>query len=122
MMKFFREPYREMDSAPRDGSIIELKCYFGIEPWVSKAKWVQDPVAGSIWQMISDSPWKSYVEDRYCLRQDGAGIASLKWRPVRCRSSRRIGEITMTDLYTITFGLFLIALGIAFLIPAWHVL
>lgn len=83
MMKFFREPYREMDSAPRDGSIIELKCYFGIEPWVSKAKWVQDPVAGSIWQMISDSPWKSYVEDRYCSRQDGAGIASLKWRPVR---------------------------------------
>jgi hypothetical protein len=31
--------WRSMDGAPRDGTVIEIKCTYGVAPWFALAKW-----------------------------------------------------------------------------------
>ena len=72
-----------MDTAPRDGTEIEIKCTYGYEPWVQKSRWKQDYFVGPIWEFKSGPNFKTYVKDTaYGSRQNGANNSCMRWRPV----------------------------------------
>jgi hypothetical protein len=69
-----------MDTAPRDGTWVELMCTYGVAPWYCIARWADEQVAsgpdGSITKFKSSRP--SWVTP------EGGGPfdeGSLHWRP-----------------------------------------
>ena len=84
----FRKPsffWRSMDSAPRDGTKIEIRCAYGGTPWVKIARSSQHPMDGAIWKIDEhESGTYTYVEDTwdYRGRYQGAKNTDLQWRPL----------------------------------------
>lgn len=37
--------WQSMDSAPRDGTIVELKCTYGVAPWYGLFRWTDEALA-----------------------------------------------------------------------------
>lgn len=74
--------WRAMDSAPRDGMIVELKCSYGVAPWYAICRWTDERYAldmgtgalvrlepdGFSWRKVGSSGGPS--DERY-----------LQWRP-----------------------------------------
>lgn len=69
-----------MDSAPRDGTIVEIMCTCGVAPWYGLHQWTDNHSAignGGLTFFKSAPQWRSYPPN-------GHGVAdeeSLKWRP-----------------------------------------
>lgn len=62
--------WRDMASAPRDGTTIEVRCTYGIAPWYGLYKWAAAPYGGTEgWRKVSDEN-SSFTED-----------PSFSWRP-----------------------------------------
>ena len=77
------EPWRSMHDAPRDGTPIEIRCTYGVTPWVKTARHNEHPIDGAIWQ-ITEGQFVTYVEDTwdYRGRYQGAKNTDLQWRPL----------------------------------------
>lgn len=58
--------WRSMDSAPRDGTVVELMCTYGVAPWYGLHRWDAE------WKT-----WRSATDDRKSVD----GEATLHWRP-----------------------------------------
>lgn len=58
--------WRSMESAPRDGTVVEIKCSYGVAPWYGLFKW--------------DHSWG---EGRWTSPDgmSGVGNNSIEWRP-----------------------------------------
>lgn len=68
-----------MNTAPRDGSWVELKCSYGVAPWYCVARWTDEDVASS-----SDGPVPIKCSEKAWRKQEGGGPfdeSSLLWRP-----------------------------------------
>lgn len=77
--------WRSMDSAPRDGTVIEIMCTYGVAPWYDLVKWTNEykawcvggDDAGHYITMTSSEPsWRSVTKG-----SSPASESSLKWRP-----------------------------------------
>lgn len=73
--------WRSMDSAPRDGSWVELKCTYGVAPWYCVARWTNESTAldCSTGDRISFT-----AREHSWQKPDGGGPSSeshLHWRP-----------------------------------------
>lgn len=89
-MRFFKSlresfGWQDMQSAPRDGSEIEIRCTYGFEPWVQRARWARDDFHGAIWRFgeydVGAFKCKTFVEDRnFGPRSAGANNSCLQWR------------------------------------------
>ena len=56
--------WRSMDTAPRDGTIVELKCTYGVAPWYNLFRW-------------SDGRWEQHDDPSMGVSSED----SLHWRP-----------------------------------------
>lgn len=68
-----------MNSAPRDGTWVELKNTYGIAPWYCVARWTDEDVALSANGMV---PFRA--SKKSWIKQGGGGPfseTSLQWRP-----------------------------------------
>lgn len=66
-MRFGSSPssdWRSMDSAPRDGTVVEVMCTYGVAPWYGLYKW-------------NGTGWYKAGDDRIGVGSE----SSLKWRP-----------------------------------------
>ena len=75
--------WRSMDTAPRDGTIVELKCTYGVAPWFGLHRWTNEmsyiiegerktyKVEHPTWVKVAESCFCSTVSDE----------SSLSWRP-----------------------------------------
>lgn len=69
-----------MNSAPRDGTVVELMCTYGVAPWYSLCRWTREDMAhgrDGLMPFTKDEPSWVKVEG-------GGGPFSeghLKWRP-----------------------------------------
>jgi len=59
-----------MDTAPRDGTVIEVRCTYGVAPWYGLHKWVEDRYGRR---------WCDAVDDRKSVDEG----YYLTWRPYR---------------------------------------
>src|SRR5690242_7899141 len=85
--------WRNMDTAPRDGTEIEIKCTYGYKPSFMKARWTNDKYAGPIWQSTQRLEYTNLVTGEKgsspgCFVEDvdsgsnGANNSNLRWRPI----------------------------------------
>jgi len=76
------KPWNPMNTAPRDGTEIEIKCTYGCEPSVSRAQWQLHPSAGAIWRSpgMDDSCFTFFQDVDWAPRSDGANNSQLQWR------------------------------------------
>ena len=86
LKELFGNEWRSMDSAPRDGSIIELQCSFG-EPWIQQGRYIaNDGFHGPVWQ-FSFGTWDNaytFIDAiSHQARANGASECYLKWRARR---------------------------------------
>lgn len=73
--------WHSMDSAPRDGTPIEIRCSYGYEPWVQVGRYAMDNFVGPIWEFRSGG-FKTYVNAVSAQsRANGASEYQMKWRP-----------------------------------------
>lgn len=71
--------WQSMDSAPRDGTWVELKCTYGVAPWYCIARWTDEGLAHGVNGLV---PYKKDKPE--WVKRDGGGPASessLFWRP-----------------------------------------
>lgn len=72
--------WRPMETAPRDGTYVELKCTYGIAPWYCIARWTDEDVAYG-----QDGQMHPFKDTRLSWRKpDGGGPTDeqfLQWRP-----------------------------------------
>lgn len=72
--------WRTMDSAPRDGSYVELECRYGVAPWYCIARWTDEVVSSD--QNGLRHTWKQH--EKSWQKPEGGGPfseGSLRWRP-----------------------------------------
>ena len=71
--------WRSMDTAPRDGTWVELKCTYGVAPWYCLARWTDEISHGQDGQM------HTFKRSRFSwVKREGGGPfeeGSLHWRP-----------------------------------------
>lgn len=60
-----------MSSAPRDGTVVELRNSFGIAPWYGLFRWIADDIRPS---------WRSAADPRSGIA-DCVSDFQLAWRP-----------------------------------------
>lgn len=90
-------PWQDMSTAPRDGTLIEIKCSYGYQPWIDKGRWKQDAFVGPIWEFRTPDgityisgpdagkkeDFVTYIQDRDDgARSNGANNSTLQWRPL----------------------------------------
>lgn len=75
-------PWRPMTSAPRDGTVVELRCTYGVRPWYGLFRWTDSmemlDQQGALVTMYMQSPWWA------SLKRPGQGMTddkTLMWRP-----------------------------------------
>lgn len=72
--------WRSMDTAPRDGTWVELKCTYGVAPWYCLARWTDEQIV-----YCGDGATKKFKgRQPSWVKPDGGGPfdeASLHWRP-----------------------------------------
>lgn len=80
------EGWRSMDSAPKDGTIIEVRCTYGVAPWYGLFRWTTKYLAlsngGKILVEDSTPGWHSPTEN--------AGFtadSTFTWRPYKGSST-----------------------------------
>jgi hypothetical protein len=70
--------WRSMSTAPRDGSVIELRCTYGVAPWYGLFKWsneVQTPDGRRV--ELGKKRWTDAID----VNKGVADESSLSWRP-----------------------------------------
>lgn len=69
-----------MDTAPRDGTWVELKCTYGVAPWYCLARWTDEHIAHD--QDGQAHPYKAN-KPSWVQREGGGPFneGSLHWRP-----------------------------------------
>lgn len=85
--------WRSTETAPRDGTLVEIKCTYGVKPWVAPARWSKNRYDCTEQQVLSgngliapawvlDDPEPSSVNEVRVIRsiEDGPHI---RWRPVK---------------------------------------
>jgi hypothetical protein len=76
--------WRSMDSAPRDGSTIEVRCTYGVAPWFGLYHWTDEmnyrDQSGALHQMRGQSKRWGKVGDEGMGFDEGP---SFSWRPYR---------------------------------------
>ena len=74
------EGWNSMDTAPRDGTWVEIKNTYGVAPWYCVARWTREDFA-----RCSDGTRKKFeMPDPAWVTPDGGGPCSegsLHWRP-----------------------------------------
>ncbi len=74
-------PWQSMESAPRDATVVELRCTYGIAPWYGLFQWVQDEWSHpTVWLWRSATDPRTSVGDR-CRNALGGCEDNLSWRP-----------------------------------------
>lgn len=75
--------WQGMDSAPRDGTAIELKCTYGVAPWFGLFRWTNEAHAHT-----SDGRLETFTDSHFGWRGVGQHAGSsasdeghLQWRP-----------------------------------------
>lgn len=72
--------WRSMDTAPRDGTWVELKCTYGVAPWYCIARWTDE-------QISHDQEGQAHTykasKSSWVKRKGGGPFdeGSLHWRP-----------------------------------------
>lgn len=72
--------WRTMDSAPRDGTFVELKCSYGVAPWYCVAQWTDECMAMG----MDGERHPSKASEPSWQKPEGGGPYdenSLMWRP-----------------------------------------
>lgn len=83
--------WRPIASAPRDGTIIEVRCTYGVAPWYGLYHWTEKiTVQGTVcdWQGTCKPAQKTTVHSPgwHKVGDDASGIAednSFMWRPYK---------------------------------------
>lgn len=73
--------WRTMDSAPKDGTVIELKCTYGVAPWYGLYRWTATRTAtleGETFTYETEPAWVKHGNDSSGV---AAGDRDLRWRP-----------------------------------------
>ena len=67
--------WRSMDTAPRDGTWVELKCTYGVAPWYCVARWTEEIITATGTTFRGRASWQKL--------QGGGPFdeGSLHWRP-----------------------------------------
>lgn len=77
-----QDDWRSMDTAPRDGTYVELKCTYGVAPWYCIARWTDEGIAHG-----PNGKQHPFKRDRPSWRKpEGGGPFSeghLQWRPYK---------------------------------------
>src|SRR5262250_1238248 len=72
--------WRDMSSAPHDGTVVEVMCTYGIAPWYALARWTSERLWVSCLQM--ESSWEIVAPiPQGALSGGYVEEGSLKWRP-----------------------------------------
>ena len=66
-----------MQTAPRDGTPVELKCVYGVAPWYGLYRWTNKNVSVDGVEFISDFIWRNCNGDPTFPSSE----AELMWRP-----------------------------------------
>lgn len=74
------EPWRAMDSAPRDGTVIEIRCSWGYEPWYGNFRWSEGFFPGRFGWNRADDPRSGIIEE-------AEACGKLAWRPIHAGAS-----------------------------------
>lgn len=78
--------WQSMDTAPRDGTWVELKCTYGVAPWYCIARWTDEQIAYG--RNGTTTPFRA--KQPSWTKPKGGGPfdeGSLQWRPY-------VGEVT----------------------------
>lgn len=68
-----------MNTAPRDGRWVELKCTYGVAPWFCVARWTDEAIA-----LGAGGPIRFRSQEASWVKLNGGGRfdeAHLSWRP-----------------------------------------
>lgn len=75
--------WRSMDSAPRDGTVVELRCTYGVAPWYDLFKWTAENAP-----IIQDGVTYNFRDDQAPRWKKAQNLQSsvddgpyLSWRP-----------------------------------------
>lgn len=72
--------WRSMETAPRDGTWVELKCSYGVAPWYCIARWTDEEVMRCV-----NGPSVTFKKSKPSwIKSSGGGPfdeRSLQWRP-----------------------------------------
>lgn len=68
-LTLFSVAWRGMNTAPRDGSVVWLRCTYGYEPWEGRFRWGSNSPFGNSW-VNADDPRRGVDCEGY-----------LTWRP-----------------------------------------
>ena len=74
------EDWRGMATAPRDGTIIEVRCTYGVAPWYGLYRWTDRITLnqnGVIHEMTGQPRWAKVGDDSSGFSED----SSFSWRP-----------------------------------------
>lgn len=73
--------WRSMDTAPRDGTPVELKCTYGVAPWYGVFKWTGKRAAhgpnGELHEFETEPTWVDARNPSMGVSDEG----HLHWRP-----------------------------------------
>lgn len=88
--------WQPISSAPKDGTVIEVRCTYGVAPWYGLFRWTkQITIDGATF----DSPgWHRVGDDRIGFTED----STFTWRPYNGASSAYVDPTDgaqMTDAY-----------------------
>lgn len=73
------DDWQPIATAPRDGTLVELRCTYGVAPWYGLHRWADECLASGPdgWVSIKTKPaWVSADG-----KQSGSDEAYLSWRP-----------------------------------------
>lgn len=73
--------WRSIDSAPRDGTVVEIKNTYGVAPWYGLYKWTGKRTSrdqhGNVHEYNSEPAWVSATDGSISISGEG----HIKWRP-----------------------------------------
>jgi hypothetical protein len=84
-----RVPFLAMDTAPKDGTVIEIECRYGAKPWRGPFRWTDQAAA---WRIGSDSgemhpftaphpEWRRYPGGDIGIDRQCGALGRSFWRP-----------------------------------------
>lgn len=75
--------WHSMESAPRDGTIIEVRCTYGVAPWYGIFRWTDEMSYqnqdGTTTKLKGEPRWTKVGDDASGFTEDG----TFTWRPYR---------------------------------------
>ena len=73
------DDWQHLSTAPRDGTVVEMRCTYGVAPWYGLFRWTNEVIGpdGTVLFTRDYPEWVGYVDPSLSVTED----EHLRWRP-----------------------------------------